>query len=201
VASSDSVETELQALFSKAEAEVDGGSRRFDAVVKVMIAAYDEHVRRLAVRRGVSSSRIDNVSSLTWEAVPTKLESFKGKSPFLRWLLGIAAYKALDERKRGRRDKLHDPLSGPKGTGETQADSSWKRPSRLTAEHERKRQLDKIVAQLSPDDRKLYEARFRQHRALEDIAREAGVPYNTLVQRVLRLEKRLKALLLAAMQG
>jgi RNA polymerase sigma-70 factor (ECF subfamily) len=192
------VEARLRELFARATAEGRIRAARFDAVAAEMYRAYHRDVEAIAVKRRVPDSRVDDVCSSTWTAVPKALETFKGEGSFYSWLAGIVTKKVLDEFRSAKRRK-YDRLSGAIVQLCAQAPApSHERPSRQAAQAEIDRRVRHALAQLEPEERELLLLHYEEGESAADIARAQGLKPNTVAQRLVRARDRMMKLYLAA---
>lgn len=113
-----------------------------------------------------------------WQA----LERYDERYPMRTWLLIIATRLAMNRVTRRRHlvpweDAVDLPGSAPDGNAEMARD-------RLAL-------LNHSLAELSPADRALFELRYRQGLAAEDVAEALGITTNALKVRLHRLRRRL----------
>ena len=111
----------------------------------------------------------------------------------LPWLLVTARYTALNAYRRASRRRsmtLDDDVAQGGLDGVPQGDSSVEREVEAA---QVRAEIDKAVAALAPNDRRLYELCVEGDRTYEQAARELGVTHAVVRNRLHRLRTRLRA--------
>jgi RNA polymerase sigma-70 factor (ECF subfamily) len=105
----------------------------------------------------------------------------------LPWLLVTARYTALNASRRAARRRLGQQLDDDAPDG---ADSSVEREVEAALV---RAEIDKAIAALAPNDRRLYEMCVEGDHTYEQAARELGVSHAVVRNRLHRLRARLRA--------
>jgi RNA polymerase sigma factor (sigma-70 family) len=151
---------------------------------------YDRHVRPVywqaysVLRDGAEAEEV------TQDVFVTAWRKIRAIAPvdgsLLPWLLVTARYTALNAHRRASRRRtqaLDDDLpDGSDSSVEREVDAAQVRA-----------EIDKAVAALAPNDRRLYELCVEGDRTYEQAARELGVSHAVVRNRLHRLRTRLRA--------
>lgn len=150
----------------------------------------DRHQGRITshLTRLVGRNDAEDLTQDTFVRAYQALDRYDATYPFRGWLLVIASRLAANHVAR-RRERLlgeHD--------GDTPATDD---PARTVAEADAadnlQRRLDRVLSQLPPESRVLYELRFRQSLSPAELANHFGISENALKVRVHRLRTQLAA--------
>jgi RNA polymerase sigma-70 factor (ECF subfamily) len=151
---------------------------------------YDRHVRPVywqsysMVRdAGEAEEVTQDVFVTTWRRIRA-ITLVDGS--LLPWLLVTARYTALNANRRAAR-RRNEPLDENAPDG---ADSSVEREIEAA---QVRAEIDKAVAALAPNDRRLYELCVEGDHTYEQAARELGVSHAVVRNRLHRLRTRLRA--------
>jgi RNA polymerase sigma-70 factor (ECF subfamily) len=155
---------------------------------KLLYLRYRERVYRFAVRLGASDSIADETVNEVFLAVWRNAHRFEAKSQVSTWLLAIARFTFLTERRRRSEAPLdectasliEDPGDGP-------AISIEKR--------ERSDILRRCLEKLTPRHRDVIQMIYYQGKKIEEVAQLTGAPINTIKTRLHCARNRMSELL------
>jgi len=159
---------------------------------------YDRHVRPVYWQAYSVVRDASEAEEVTQDVFVTAWRRIRAIRPvdgsLLPWLLVTARYTALNANRRAsrrRNDVLDDAvLDGTERRLSAAGDSPVERE---IEEAQVRAEIDKAVASLAPNDRKLYEMCVEGDRTYEQAARELGVSHAVVRNRLHRLRTRLRA--------
>ena len=150
---------------------------------------YDRHVRPVYWQAYSMVHDAGEAEEITQDVFVTAWRRIRAITPvdesLLPWLLVTARYTALNAYRRASRRRsmaLDDAPASAESTVEREVESA-----QIRAE------IDKAVAALAPNDRRLYELCVEGDRTYEQAARELGVTHAVVRNRLHRLRARLRA--------
>ena len=151
---------------------------------------YDRHVRPVYWQAYSVVRDAGEAEEVTQDVFVTAWRKIRAITPvdgsLLPWLLVTARYTALNAHRRAsrrRNDALDDDVL-------KEADSPVEREIEAT---QVRAEIDKAVAALAENDRRLYELCVEGNRTYEQAARELGVSHAVVRNRLHRLRTRLRA--------
>jgi len=151
---------------------------------------YDRHVRPVYWQAYSLVRDAGEAEEVTQDVFVTTWRRIRAITPvdgsLLPWLLVTARYTALNANRRAAR-RRSEPLDDDAPEG---ADSSVEREIEAA---QVRAEIDKAVAALAPNDRRLYELCVEGDRTYEQAARELGVSHAVVRNRLHRLRARLRA--------
>ncbi len=160
---------------------------------------YDRHVRPVYWQAYSVVHDSGEAEEITQDVFVTTWRRIRAITPvdgsLLPWLLVTARYTALNAYRRASRRQsmtLDDDVAQG-GTGRwlsAMGDSSVEREVEAA---QVRAEIDKAVAALAPNDRRLYELCVQGDRTYEQAARELGVTHAVVRNRLHRLRTRLRA--------
>jgi RNA polymerase sigma-70 factor (ECF subfamily) len=160
------------------QADNDARPLEFDAVV----AEHGPYIWRVLRRLGVRASDIEDVWQETFIVVHRKLGGFEGRSSVRTWLSAIAVRVASDYRNRAHRrreqatDELPEDASGDVFQRVSQHDE--------LIERERRALLDKLIAELKPEQREVIVLYEFAELPMQEVADALGCPLQTAYSRL-----------------
>jgi RNA polymerase sigma factor (sigma-70 family) len=151
---------------------------------------YDRHVRPVYWQAYSVVHDAGEAEEVTQDVFVTAWRRIRAITPvdgsLLPWLMFTARYTALNAYRRAsrrRNDALDDDvLTGTDSPVEREIEAAQVRA-----------EIDKAVAALAPNDRRLYELCVEGDRTYEQAARELGVSHAVVRNRLHRLRTRLRA--------
>jgi RNA polymerase sigma-70 factor (ECF subfamily) len=113
---------------------------------------------------------------------------FEGRSKATTWLLGMARFKALSERRK-RRDTVDsdDALEEVEDEADT--------PEVSIQKQDKAQALRRCIDKLSPEHREVIDLTFYHGRSIKEIAEIAGIPENTVKTRAFHARKQLSVMM------
>ena len=157
----------------------------------LLFDAHGAAVRRFIQHSGVPSADVDDLVQQTFLDVPRASRSFDRRSPFRRWLLGIAAIIVARHRRSSGRDMARR--------------AAWARDPSLQSispdicrELEWKQGAEQALAaleRLTPKKRAVFEMLVLADVSGEDAARSLGVPVATVWTRMHHARRDLRRML------
>lgn len=162
--------------------------------------AYEHHGR--AVDRFIdlqvrAAHARDDVRQEVWAAAQKALPSFRFEAPLRTWLLRIAKHKIVDGwRDRPLEQTLDSQVRSARAPAGQSTTAGQLTPSRLLHAKRRVLALRRALARLEDDERELLDMRFALGLKPAEIAHVlGGIAANTVAQRLVRLVRKLHALL------
>jgi RNA polymerase sigma factor (sigma-70 family) len=160
---------------------------------------YDRHVRPVYWQAYSVVRDASEAEEVTQDVFVTAWRRIRAITPvdgsLLPWLMVTSRYTALNASRRASRrrdDAIDDDL--PEGSTERRLSAAGDSPVEREIEAAQVRaEIDKAVASLAPNDRKLYEMCVEGDRTYEQAARELGVSHAVVRNRLHRLRTRLRA--------
>ena len=150
-----------------------------------------QHARRVlsfVMRLLADRNEAEDVAQDVFVKAYQKLDTFRGDSPFLSWLLRIAYHESIDHLRR-RQPHMVD-IDDITTTNDLMTCSALDMEL-TTGNEERIRLLQEAVEQLKPDEQLLIHMYYYEDRSLNDIAYITDVKPNTLSARLHRIRERL----------
>ncbi|MBX3530024.1 MAG: sigma-70 family RNA polymerase sigma factor [Rhizobiaceae bacterium] len=148
-------------------------------------------VFRFVLRIAGDATSAEDVANDVFIDVYRQAARFEGRSRVTTWLLGIARFKALSERRRRRETADVSEFE------ETIADGADS-PEIVVQKQSKADALRRCIAMLSAEHREVIDLVFYHGRSLAEIAEIAGVPENTVKTRAFHARRRLAELLTQA---
>ena len=149
---------------------------------------YDRHVRPVYWQACSVLGDASEAEEVTQDVFVTAWRKIRGITPvdgsLLPWLLVTARYTALNAHRRAVR-RSAAPLDDSAVAGDS--------VEREVEAAQVRAEIDKAVAALAPNDRRLYELCVEGDRTYEQAARELGVSHAVVRNRLHRLRARLRA--------
>lgn len=150
---------------------------------------YDRHVRPVYWQAYSVVHDAGEAEEVTQDVFVTAWRKIRAITPvdgsLLPWLLVTARYTALNAHRRASRRRSQQLDDAPDG-----ADSSVEREVEAALV---RAEIDKAVAALAENDRRLYELCVEGDRTYQQAARELGVSHAVVRNRLHRLRTRLRA--------
>ena len=136
----------------------------------------------------------------------TNLARFRGDSKFSTWLIRIATNEALMKLRKGRHQKLHEPLDQQRKDEEgvyTPRDfADWREiPSEALQKKELRQALSVALASLTPKHREVFVLRDVQHFSIEETAELLGINKNAVKTRLMRARLQMRDALAPGIDG
>jgi RNA polymerase sigma factor (sigma-70 family) len=160
---------------------------------------YDRHVRPVYWQAYSVVHDAGEAEEVTQDVFVTAWRKIRAITPvdgsLLPWLLVTARYTALNAYRRASRrrtDALDDGVLDDSAERRLSAAGAWPVEREIEAAQVRA-EIDKAVAALAENDRRLYELCVEGDRTYEQAARELGVSHAVVRNRLHRLRTRLRA--------
>ena len=153
----------------------------FEALYKRYHRPIAGYLRRFIQRPELVEEVVDDVMLAVWDGAGR----FEGRSQISTWIFGIAyrkAMKAVNREQRQPEPSEEDGVKTAMSTG-----GMRNRELRLS--------LDKALAHLSPEHRKVLELTYYQDCSVQEIAKIVHCPVNTVKTRMFHARKRLREIL------
>ena len=168
------------------QADNDARPLEFNAVV----AEHGPYLWRVLRRLGVRASDIEDVWQETFIVVHRKLGGFEGRSSVRTWLSAIAVRVASDYRNRAHRRREQATEEIP----EDPASDMFQRVSQHDElmERERRALLDKLIAELKPEQREVIVLYEFAELPMQEVADALGCPLQTAYSRLHAARKTLE---------
>jgi RNA polymerase sigma-70 factor (ECF subfamily) len=147
------------------------------AALKLLYVRHGARVYRFVARLTGSESAAEETVNEVFLAVWRDARQFKGKSEVATWLLGIACFKALSQRRRRSEvppDRHAQDLIGDAADG----------PAALNEKRRRHDILQKCMTALTPIHREVINLISDQGGKVEEVVQTTGVPVSTIETRL-----------------
>ena len=166
-------------------ARIAGGDR------EALQAFYRRHrlmVYRFVLRIVRDEAAAEDLANDVFIDVFRQAGRFEGRSKATTWLLGMARFKALSERRKFRDTvDADDALEGVEDESDT--------PEIAVQKQDKAQALRKCIDKLSPEHREVIDLTFYHGRSIKEIAEIAGIPENTVKTRAFHARKQLSVLM------
>jgi RNA polymerase sigma-70 factor, ECF subfamily len=144
-----------------------------------------ERVYAYVSRRLVDRAAAEDVTSEVFHQALANLERFEWRgTPFVAWLLRIAANAIVDHWRRASREQQLSEDDGPE---------SFPVSATNIERVESRAHLFRLVRTLPPDQRRVIEMRFAEEKPIREIAREMGRSEGSVKQLQFRAIQSLRA--------
>jgi RNA polymerase sigma-70 factor, ECF subfamily len=149
-----------------------------------LLAQYDREVFRYIFTLLPERAAAEDVLQETEAALWRKLPDYDGAQPFLPWAFGFAYHEVLKYRKRTDRHPLlfDDALL---------AEVAERRVNDQALLEARRAALEWCLAALSPEDRRLLDARYAANQTVAQLAKQSALPVKQLYNALDRLRRQL----------
>lgn len=151
-----------------------------DKAFRVLYDHYAPFVWRLILRMTGEQQQATELLQDTFIRVHAALRKFKGDSSFSTWVYRIAHNAVLMSYRKNRKAKLHDPFED-QVTACSHAD-----------QYLNKQLIDRVLADLTVEDRFLLVTREIDGLSFEEIAQICGISAGTLRTRLHRLKETIR---------
>jgi RNA polymerase sigma-70 factor (ECF subfamily) len=142
---------------------------------------HHDFVWRSVRRLGLGPAAVDDAVQDVFLVVHRRLGDFEGRSSLRTWLFGIAMRVVKDHRRREMRLRRREEAAPAPLPG--------RGPEDLLAHSESVARLDRALAVLDPNQRRVFELAELEQMTAPEIAQALGVKLNTVYSR-LRLARR-----------
>jgi RNA polymerase sigma-70 factor, ECF subfamily len=163
-----------------------------EAAMRTLYARHHVRIYHFIVRLGCDADRAEDLVSEVFLTVWRQASAFEGRSQVSTWIMSIARFKALTALSR-RREPQFDEESI-----EMVADDA-DTPEQTVLHTDRRAQLRRLIAQMSPDHREVIDLVYYHDKSVEEVAKVLNLPKNTVKTRMFYARKCLARLL--TMQG
>lgn len=167
--------------------------------METLVSRHEQRVYGLAMRLLQNSHDAEDVTQQTFLSVVENLESFRGESAFLTWVLRIATHAALKViRKRKGLDTVSlEQATEPDETYDTiphpEFIADWREnPETLAQRGEVRRQIDAALAALDEKYRVVFILRDVEGLSVEETAQTLGISEANVKVRLLRARLQLR---------
>jgi RNA polymerase sigma-70 factor (ECF subfamily) len=188
--------------FPQPSARIGSSSRQSDEALIAAVAAGDEdamrvlfgrhnvRIFRFVTRLVGDASLAEDIVSEVFVDVWRQASQFEGRSQVSTWILSIARFKALSERRRRHDAELDDNVAlSIADQGDT--------PEEAVLKSDRSDQLRLCLTQLSREHREIVDLVYYHEKTIEEVAEIIQAPRNTIKTRMFYARKRLAQLLAA----
>lgn len=136
----------------------------------------------------------------------TNLGRFRGDSKFSTWLIRIATNEALMKLRKGRHQKLHEPLDQQRKDDEgdyiPRDFADWREiPSEALQKKELRQALSAALASLTPKHREVFVLRDVQHFSIAETANLLGINKSAVKTRLMRARLQMRDALAPGLDG
>ena len=171
--------------------------------LSALLLRYQNRLYRYLLRIVHEQAEAEDLFQQTWIRVAEKISQFDMRRSFEPWLFALARNLAIDHLRRVRPSSLDEPVGTTESDitpGERLASN---RPPVLDGilERERAEQLACALETLPVSYREVLSLRFEEEMKLEEIAQVLAIPAGTVMSRLHRARKALRAALTPKVQG
>jgi RNA polymerase sigma-70 factor (ECF subfamily) len=165
----------------------DGDKRAFKALYARHHVRVFRFVLRFAGNESIAEEVVNEVFLEAWRHA----QDFKGTSQVGTWLLSIARFKTISERRRRSESQLDESVAA---AIEDPSDT----PAASMEKHERSDILGECLAKLTPIHREVINLIYYQGKKIEEVAQSVGAPISTIKTRMHYARNRMADLLAEA---
>jgi RNA polymerase sigma-70 factor (ECF subfamily) len=159
--------------------------------LKLLYLRHHNRVRCFVTRLTGSETTADEVVNEVFLEAWRHAGEFEGRSQVATWLMSIARFKAISERRRRSDTQLDDRTAA---VIEDLSDT----PSISVEKHQRSDILQKCLAKLTPNHREVINLIYYQGKKIEEVAQFTGAPVSTIKTRMHYARSRMADLLAEA---
>jgi RNA polymerase sigma-70 factor, ECF subfamily len=163
-----------------------------EAAMRTLYARHHVRIYHFIVRLGCDSDRAEDLVSEVFLTVWRQASAFERRSQVSTWIMSIARFKALTALSKRREPQVDEEAM------EMVADDA-DTPEQTVLHADRRAQLRRLIAQMSPDHREIIDLVYYHDKSVEEVAKILNVPKNTVKTRMFYARKSLARLL--TMQG
>lgn len=163
---------------------VDRVARGDRAAVRLLFMRHHARVYRFAARQTGSESMADDIANEVFLELWRQAPKFEGRSEVGTWLLGIARFKALSQRRKRTEDALDEDYAG------TIADPS-DTPELVALKGDKAAALRRMVDALPDEHRSVVDLAYYHGRSVTEIGEILDIPVATVKTRMFYARKKL----------
>jgi RNA polymerase sigma-70 factor, ECF subfamily len=161
-------------------------------VIYELIEAYQIRLRRLLIRMTGDRELAEDFSQETWLRVLLHGAQYKGDAKLSTWIFAIARNLVFDQTRRLAAKAVMVQQENGKPHPIDVLPSHLLDPFEMTLEGETARRLRRVLATLTPKQRRLVELRYTHELPLDVIARATGLSLGTVKSTIHRSLLRLR---------
>jgi RNA polymerase sigma-70 factor, ECF subfamily len=162
-----------------------------EAAMRTLYVRHHVRIYHFIVRLGCDTDRAEDLVSEVFVTVWRQASAFEGRSQVSTWIMSIARFKALTALSRRREPQLDEE------SVKMVADDA-DTPEQTVLHTDRRTQLRRMIAQMSPDHREVIDLVYYHDKSVEEVAKILNSK-NTVKTRMFYARKILARLL--TMQG
>jgi len=155
-----------------------------------LFARHNVRVFRFVLRLVRDNSAAEDLVSEVFLDVWRQAGRFQARSQVTTWLLAIARNKALSALQRRSTEELDDEATAA-------VEDSEDNPEVTVQNRQKTELLLKCLTQLSSAHREMIDLVYYHEKSIDEVAKIAGVPPNTVKTRLLYARKRIAGLMAA----
>ena len=161
-----------------------------------LVVTYQTSVYNLAYRMLGNVGEAEEAAQEAFLRAYTHLRSYDPQRPFRSWLLSIASHYCIDRLRRRRitwlsfEDEIAAP-GGPTKLTEGWLTSASPNPEAVVAQKEREKQIQQLLAALSPTDRAAITLRYWYDYSYEEIGETLSLTVSAVKSRLHRARRAL----------
>jgi RNA polymerase sigma-70 factor (ECF subfamily) len=163
-----------------------------EAAMRTLYARHHVRIYHFIVRLGCDTDRAEDLVSEVFVTVWRQASAFEGRSQVSTWIMSIARFKAPTALSRRRELQLDEESM------KMVADDA-DTPEQSVLHTDRRTQLRRVIAQMSPDHREVIDLVYYHGKSVEEVAKILNLPKNTVKTRMFYARRYLARLL--TMQG
>ena len=158
--------------------------------MRILFARHNVRVFRFVLRLVGDNSAAEDLVSEVFLDVWRQAGRFQGRSQVTTWLLAIARNKTLSALRRRSTEELDDEATAA-------VEDSEDNPEVTVQNRQKTELLLKCLTQLSSAHREMIDLVYYHEKSIDEVAKIAGVPPNTVKTRLLYARKRIAGLMAA----
>lgn len=156
--------------------------------MRLLYARHHVRVFRFILRFVPDSATAEDLTNDVFIDVWRQAGRFEGRSQVSTWILGMARFKALSDRRKVR--NVVDPddaLAEIEDEGDT--------PEVTAQKKDKAEALRNCIAKLSADHREIVDLVYYHDKSIKEVAEIVGIPENTVKTRMFHARKNLSGLM------
>ena len=189
------VETELAVVDTNDEVAMVAAARTGDAACfEILVSRYERRIFRLAKNVTQNDADAEEVTQEVFLKAFLHLEGFKGNSRFYTWLVRIAINQAVMKLRKRRPNhfSLDEPIEAEEDSRPREIKDWGPTPEEQYSRNELAEILARVIAELHPTLRIVFQLRDVEKISTEETAQLLGISIPAVKSRLLRARLKLR---------
>src|SRR6185369_13471331 len=148
---------------------VDRVAKGDRAAVRLLFMRHHARVYRFVARQTGSESMADDIANEVFLELWKQAKAFEGRSEVTTWLLGIARYKALSQRRRRKEEAIDDEIAA-------ELPDSADTPEIATMKEDKGAAIRRMVNALAEEHRTVVDLAYSLGRSVTEIGDVLSIP-------------------------